>query len=76
MLRSQGERQRSTSALAATRAPVQGSLDVYTDLFGDDLAAVANRLDEAVAARDKDYLRTASLSGGVVDLEKRRSPGR
>ena len=43
---------------------------------GDDLDAVANRLDEAVAARDKDYLRTRPASGGVVDLGKRRSPGR
>ncbi|MEE6261306.1 hypothetical protein [Plantactinospora sonchi] len=27
------------------------TLDVYAGLFGDDLDAVANRLDEAVAAR-------------------------
>ncbi|SIR23951.1 hypothetical protein [Micromonospora avicenniae] len=33
------------------------TLDVYAGLFGEDLDAVANRLDEAVAARDKDYSR-------------------
>ena len=32
------------------------TLDVYAALFGDDLDAVATRLDEAVAARDADYL--------------------
>ncbi|MFJ6149960.1 tyrosine-type recombinase/integrase [Micromonospora profundi] len=52
------------------------TLDVYAGLFGDDLDAVANRLDEAVAARDADYLRTGTVGGGVVDLGKRRSPGR
>jgi hypothetical protein len=30
------------------------TLDVYAGLFGDDLDAVATRLDEAVAARDAD----------------------
>ena len=30
------------------------TLDVYAGLFGDDLDAVAQRLDEAFAARDKD----------------------
>ncbi|GAB3817542.1 hypothetical protein [Micromonospora zhanjiangensis] len=30
-------------------------LDVYAGLIGDDLDAVATRLDEAVAARDADY---------------------
>ncbi|HEX5541043.1 MAG TPA: hypothetical protein VFX60_05700 [Micromonospora sp.] len=52
------------------------TLDVYTGLFGDDLDAVANRRDEAFAARDKDYLRTRTATGGVIDLGKRRSPGR
>ncbi|MGW3603300.1 tyrosine-type recombinase/integrase [Micromonospora sp. NPDC005161] len=52
------------------------TLDVYAGLFGDDLDAVANRLDEAVAARGADYLRTGTAGGGVVDLGKRRSPGR
>ena len=51
------------------------TLDVYVALFGDDLDAVAHRLDEAVAARDKDS-RTRPASGDVIDLGKRRSPGR
>ncbi|WP_405428060.1 hypothetical protein [Micromonospora sp. NBC_00617] len=49
---------------------------MYAGLFGDDLNAVTNRLDEAVAARDADYLRTGTVGGPVVDLGKRRSPGR
>ncbi|MFE9694614.1 hypothetical protein [Micromonospora sp. NPDC005806] len=52
------------------------TLDVYAGLFGDDLDAVATRLDEAVAARHADYLRTGTVGGDVVDLGKRRSPGR
>ena len=52
------------------------TLDVYAGLFGDDLDAVANRLDEAVAARDEDYSRSRPASGDVVGLGKRRSPGR
>jgi integrase len=52
------------------------TLDVYAGLFGDDLDAVALRLDQAVAARDEDYLGTRTSGGGVVDLRKRRSPGR
>jgi integrase len=52
------------------------TLDVYAGLFGDDLDAVATRLDEAVAARDADYLRTGTTDGTVIDLGKRRSPGR
>ncbi|WP_242624536.1 hypothetical protein [Micromonospora kangleipakensis] len=51
------------------------TLDVYAGLFGDDLDAVANRLDEAFAARDADHLRTGTPGGRVVDLGKRRSPG-
>jgi hypothetical protein len=51
------------------------TLDVYAGLFGDDLDAVATRLDEAVAARDADYLRTGTADGTVIDLGKRRSPG-
>ncbi|MCG5437218.1 tyrosine-type recombinase/integrase [Micromonospora foliorum] len=47
------------------------TLDVYAGLFGDDLDAVANRLDEPVAARNADYLRTGTAGGGVVDLGKR-----
>ncbi|MDH6465953.1 hypothetical protein M2302_006155 [Micromonospora sp. A200] len=52
------------------------TLDVYAGLFGDDLDAVANRLDDAATARDKDYLRTGPAGGSVIDLGKRRSPGR
>jgi hypothetical protein len=52
------------------------TLDVYAGLFGDDLDAVATRLDEAVAARDADYLRTGTVSGAVIDLGRRQSPGR
>ncbi|WP_089021771.1 tyrosine-type recombinase/integrase [Micromonospora coriariae] len=51
------------------------TLDVYAGLFGDDLDAVANRLDAAVAARDADYLQTGTADGALVDLGKRRSPG-
>jgi integrase len=50
--------------------------DVYAGLFGDDLDAVAYRLDEAVAARDADYSRTVTADAGVIDLGKRRRPGR
>ncbi|SDZ35121.1 hypothetical protein SAMN05444365_11111 [Micromonospora pattaloongensis] len=52
------------------------TLDVYAGLFGDDLDAVADRLDEAFTARDADYLRTGTGDGAVIDLGKRRSPGR
>lgn len=38
------------------------TLDVCAGLFGADLDAVANRLDEAVAARDADYLRTGTAA--------------
>ncbi|WP_074316156.1 tyrosine-type recombinase/integrase [Micromonospora cremea] len=51
-------------------------LDVYAGQFGDDLDAVANRLDDAVTAWGKDYSRTGTVGGGVIDLGKRRSPGR
>ncbi|MDZ5445362.1 hypothetical protein U2F26_21945 [Micromonospora sp. 4G57] len=57
-------------------APASTTLDVYARLFGDDLDAVANRLDGAAAARDKDHLRTRPASGDVINLGKRRSPGR
>ena len=42
------------------------TLDVYAGLFGDDLDSVADLLDEAVAARDADYLRTGTSGGGVA----------
>ena len=52
------------------------TLDVYVVLFGDDLDAVANRLDMAVATRDADYLRAGTSGDAVVDPGKRRSPSR
>jgi integrase len=52
------------------------TLDVYAGLFGDDLDAVASRLDDAVAARGADYSRTGTADAAVIDLGKRRSPGR
>jgi hypothetical protein len=52
------------------------TLDVYAGLFNDDVDDVAHRLDEAVTARSADYLRTGTSNGAVVDLGKRRSPGR
>ena len=36
------------------------TLDVYAGLFGDDLDAVAVRLDAAVSDRDADQMRTAT----------------
>jgi len=58
------------------RASASMTLYVYAGLFGDDLDAVARRLDEAVAARDENYLMTGTADGAIVDLRKRRSPGR
>jgi integrase len=52
------------------------TFDVYAGLSGDDLDAVATRLDEAVTSRDKDHLRTGSTDAQAIDLGKRRSPGR
>jgi hypothetical protein len=52
------------------------TLDVYAGLFGDDLDDIAHRLDEAVTARRADHSRTSTDDGAVVDLGKRRSPGR
>jgi hypothetical protein len=43
------------------------TLDVYAGLFGDDLDAVAERLDEAVAQRSADQVRTTDL-GRVLSL--------
>jgi hypothetical protein len=43
---------------------------VYAGLLGEDLDAVANRLDEAVAARDADDLRTGTAGGEVATLGK------
>ncbi|MDR6323850.1 integrase [Actinoplanes couchii] len=49
-------------------------LDVYADLFEEDLDQVADRLDRA-ATGHADYLRTEAAPSNVVDLFKRRSPG-
>ena len=45
------------------------TLDVYAGLFGDDLDAVAERLDEAAATARADYLRTQAGLAGVVPLD-------
>ena len=45
------------------------TLDVYAGLFGDDLDAVAERLDEAAANARADYLRTLAGIAGVVPLD-------
>ena len=50
------------------------TLDVYADLFEDDLDHVADRLDQA-ARQGADYMRTGTAPDTVVDLFKRRSPG-
>ena len=44
------------------------TLDVYAGLFGDDLDAVADRLDEAAATARADYLRTAGQNSDVREL--------
>ncbi|SFF59402.1 Site-specific recombinase XerC [Actinoplanes philippinensis] len=49
------------------------TLDVYADLFEDDLDQVADRLDQA-ARQGADYMRTGAPDT-VVELFKRRSPG-
>jgi integrase len=45
------------------------TLDVYAGLFGDDLDAVADRLDEAAAVARADYLRTAPPSDAVLPFD-------
>jgi integrase len=50
------------------------TLDVYADLFEDDLDQVADRLDQA-ARQGADYMRTGTAPDAVVELFKRRSPG-
>jgi integrase len=44
------------------------TLDVYAGLFGDDLDAVADRLDEAAARARADYLRTAAQNADMLPL--------
>jgi len=45
------------------------TLDVYTGLFGDDLDAVADRLDEAAARARADYLRTRGSESDVLPID-------
>jgi hypothetical protein len=47
------------------------TLDVYADLFGDDMDAVADRLDEAAAASRADSVRTATGLRGHGDAPPR-----
>jgi len=49
------------------------TLDVYAGLFGDDLDAVADRLDEAAAKARADYLRTPSPITGFEARSARTS---
>jgi integrase len=46
------------------------TLDVYAGLFGDDLDAVADRLDEAAARARADSMRTPGLAGEVLPLDR------
>jgi integrase len=45
------------------------TLDVYAGLFGDDLDAVADRLDEAAAKARADYLRTQGADADVLPID-------
>jgi integrase len=44
------------------------TLDVYAGLFGDDLDAVADRLDEAAAKARADYLRTTAQNAEMLPV--------
>ena len=46
------------------------TLDVYAGLFGDDLDAVADRLDVAASAARADYMRTQAENGDVLWLRQ------
>jgi integrase len=45
------------------------TLDVYAGLFGDDLDAVADRLDEAAAKARADYLRTRGTESDILPID-------
>lgn len=45
------------------------TLDVYAGLFGDDLDALADRLDEGAAKARADYLRTAAPDADVLPID-------
>jgi hypothetical protein len=47
---------------------------VHAGVFGDDLDAMAHRMDQAIAARDADYLADWHHDGGVIDLETGEAP--
>jgi hypothetical protein len=52
------------------------TLDFYAGLFGDDLDAVADRLDAAACAARADSLRTDGENADVLplDQEERHAP--
>lgn len=52
------------------------TLDVYAGLFGDDLDALADRLDEAAAKARADYLRTAAPESDVLPIDFGGASGR
>jgi integrase len=52
------------------------TLDVYAGLFGDDLDAVADRLDEAAAKARADYLRTRDTESDILPLDFGGASGR
>ena len=52
------------------------TLDVNAGLFGDDLDAVAQRLDQAVSGRVADQVRTTGTAETVTPLPPRRRSGR
>jgi integrase len=52
------------------------TLDVYAGLFGDDLDAVAERLDQAVCGRVADQVRTTGTGETVTPLPPRERKGR
>ncbi|WP_211754483.1 tyrosine-type recombinase/integrase [Nocardioides gansuensis] len=45
------------------------TLDVYAGLFGDDLDAVADRLDRAAVRARADYLRTQAPNAEVLPFD-------
>jgi site-specific recombinase XerC len=51
------------------------TLDVYAGLFGDDLDAVADRLDEAFQRRSADQVRTTASGETVKPLRRERRKG-
>lgn len=51
------------------------TLDVYAGLFGDDLDAVADRLDKAASRARADYLRTEAEKAAVLPLDLEEARG-